>query len=915
MFDSRVPIRVSKTVSAFLLGFTVVCWAPPCAAQSAQMLQELAPGSRPGAGGDVDEMVALGDEMVFVWQGEPWITDGTPEGTRWIKDINPGVGNWSRPHDFIELDGGLLFSAADDVDWGVQLWRTDGTDEGTWMIADLCPACWGGSVNHLTRMGDRVYFTAPAEGFGIELWSTDGTPDGTQMVSDIWPGSLSSRPWYLAELDGRLLFSAEDPLYGLEPWVSNGTAGGTEPLADIAPGQDWSRPYGLTVANDLVFFRAGNDRVGGELWCSDGTPAGTRMVADIAQGSASSSPDAFGVLDDELVFQAFHPAVGRELWRSDGTTSGTAFIADINPLGDSNPRGFFEFDGHLFFSADDGVHGNEPWLSDGTLGGTSMLIDIQTGAGDSRPWDFVEFDNRLWFSAMTDGDFGQLWLSNGTAAGTKQVSDFQYLGPYGLLNLGPAGSNGVYFTTYGTWSSTAELWRTDQASPNGLKRVATTDRPRPLLVEPPVAIGHRIFIAADDGEHGYELYVHEPGHGVRMLGDINPGDADGVHFTYHGRIAGFDGWTYFGATTPDEGSELWRTDGTVDGTEIFLDIRPGPDSSSPDDMVVMGPHLYFVARGADTDRGIWRTDGTVAGTEPVVVIGHGGFSSDANVVAVLGDQIFFSARESTTVPTKLWVTNGTAAETTLVETIVASWAKVAVGRLFFSGSRSGDGPEPWVSDGSTAGTFKLADITPGGDGSFPRGFLELAGEVIFFVADWNEWGLWKTDGTPQGTVEILKQSFVPGGAGVYGSLDPENMVVYEGLVFFTARDESHGVELWRTDGTPEGTRMVRDIRPGSRGSVPTGLTVSGGRLWFSATEGDHGIELWTSDGTTTGTRLAVDIAPGSFSSEPQALVDRGGTLLFLAENMTHGFELWLAGDWLFADGFEIGSADAWANSH
>ena len=124
------------------------------------------------------------------------------------------------------------------------------------------------------------------------------------------------------------------------------------------------------------------------------------------------------------------------------------------------------------------------------------------------------------------------------------------------------------------------------------------------------------------------------------------------------------------------------------------------------------------------------------------------------------------------------------------------------------------------------------------------------------------------------TATIVSDIHPDGGSG------PQQLTTVGDTVFFSATDGSHGRELWVTDGTPEGTRLVRDIRPGAAGSTPRSLTRVGERLYFSADDGSHGRELWMSDGTRTGTRLVRDLAPGTKGSGEFAIKGLAGTAYF-----------------------------------
>src|SRR5207249_784832 len=146
--------------------------------------------------------------------------------------------------------------------------------------------------------------------------------------------------------------------------------------------------------------------------------------------------------------------------------------------------------------------------------------------------------------------------------------------------------------------------------------------------------------------------------------------------------------------------------------------------------------------------------------------------------------------------------------------------------------------------------------------------------------------LWKSDGTAGGTV-LVKD--INTGGGIPGSY-PAYFANVNGTLFFSAistgESGSNGFELWRSDGTEEGTFLVKDIVPGPGASNPVSLTNVNGTLLFSASDAISGNELWKSDGTAAGTVLVNDINPGPASSSPSDLANVHGTLFFAAANGT-----------------------------
>src|SRR5262245_26011743 len=172
----------------------------------------------------------------------------------------------------------------------------------------------------------------------------------------------------------------------------------------------------------------------------------------------------------------------------------------------------------------------------------------------------------------------------------------------------------------------------------------------------------------------------------------------------------------------------------------------------------------------------------------------------------------------------------------------------------------------------------------------PYGLTNVNG-VLFLSAKDEEHGreIWKSDGTPSGTVMVKDIN-----PGAFDS-NPAFFTDVNGTVFFVADDGVHGSELWKTDGTAAGTVLVKDIRPQSDtyiGSDPSYLVNVNGTLFFTADDGVSGREIWKSNGTDAGTVLVKDVYPGLTTSGATNLVALNGALLFYARDDAHQLELW-----------------------
>ena len=216
--------------------------------------------------------------------------------------------------------GDLLFFLMSDAATGTELWKSDGTIEGTRRVKDIQPGPAGSSPDKLANVGGTLFFTADDGTSGIELWKSDGTEAGTVRVKNIRAGNNlgafnSLRPGWFTDVDGFLFFSATDGSTNWELWKSDGTDAGTVRIKDIRAGRG-SYPSQLTNIAGTVFFTATDDAHGTELWKTDGTEAGTVRL-EILPDAPGSYPEQLTSLNGTLYFSANDGISGRELWAVD----------------------------------------------------------------------------------------------------------------------------------------------------------------------------------------------------------------------------------------------------------------------------------------------------------------------------------------------------------------------------------------------------------------------------------------------------------------------------------------------------------------------------------------------------------------------------------------------------------------------
>lgn len=210
-----------------------------------------------------------------------------------------------------------------------------------------------------------------------------------------------------------------------------------------------------------------------------------------------------------------------------------------------------------------------------------------------------------------------------------------------------------------------------------------------------------------------------------------------------------------------------------------------------------------------------------------------------------------------------------------------------MGNQFYFGSLQ----KLWKTDGTPAGTVLVKDFTPLGAVSVAR-FIAAGNYVYFSIGVNAGYEVWRSDGTEAGTI-LLKNFTV--GTPMFHKAALGN------TIFFSATESSTGAELWKTDGTVAGTVMVKDINPGTANGSPVNMKEVNGALFFCAST-STGTGLWKTDGSEAGTILIKDLDPASNSFGSNDLMTAvGSKAFFYFETAATGRELWVS------DGTEAGT--------
>lgn len=437
------------------------------------------------------------------------------------------------------------------------------------------------------------------------------------------------------------------------------------------------------------------------------------------------------------------------------------------------PQGFTVVGNKAFFTALDSDDGygerDQVWVTDGTQSGTSMVVEMNTNP-EKQGYAFIltPFKNGVVLTGYDGTTSGGLWFTDGTSGGTYLIKD-----------ISADASENVFLVGTG---------------------------------------GDHFYFMADDDVHGSELWVSDgtPA-GTYMIVDRNP---DGDSRVENAQVSTYwDGYFYLYMWHYDAMSsaypQLYRTDGTLGNLEQLTNSTVAGSVLLDYDMAVFKDRLYFTWHSPENGVEIWFAD------------------SNGNV------QLFKDLNPEYSG----WASDGWPSQFDVLDDTL----------LFFAYDQSGSFKSLWASDGTSAGTQVIGAVDPGvlmDRMVMMNGKYYFAGRTHAF----GPYSLWSTDGTSGGTAKI-------------SDVEPddfdmsEKFAVIGDRIAFSGTDHEHGFEPWVTDGTSAGTFMLKDIHPTTGSYTATvmagWMTVRGEKAVFVAAVDDEDFQLFETDGTTEGTKIVA----------------------------------------------------------
>ncbi len=249
----------------------------------------------------------------------------------------------------------------------------------------------------------------------------------------------------------------------------------------------------------------------------------------------------------------------------------------------------------------------------------------------------------------------------------------------------------------------------------------------------------------------------------------------------------------------------------------------------PDEITNYGDTIIFSNYDEYKGKELWMSDGTTQGTKLLLDLNDGEYDSNPHSFYIYDKYLFFIANSPRGESNNLWLYNFESKESKLVS------------KYFREGNENDDSQRMRVINGNKLVFIGIKDVRDNNQCIWVYNIINATADRMI---DFD-----------------------------FEQRDEIKMEGINNYVFFAAKDEQLGNELWVTDGTILGTRVLMDINPGYLPSYPNDFSVqNNNKVYFYADDGSHGREIWCVDSTLIPYLIAdLEYGPESLNTETISL--------------------------------------------
>lgn len=393
-------------------------------------------------------------------------------------------------------------------------------------------------------------------------------------------------------------------------------------------------------------------------------------------------------------------------------------------------------------------------------------------------------------------------------------------------------------------------------------------------------IGNKIYFSASV-YNDRELYVKDDLNSKpHLVKNINTNSSSINANSFFKEFNGILLFTASSNTISNNYKQLWRSDGTDNGTYLVKIVNPNYDTniSNP---IILGNKMFFTSQ-VNNSTDLWITDGTEMGTKIVKKINLNG-NSNVQYPFLYNNEIYFLADDGNS-GSELWKSNGTENGTSLVNDLYAGTNSGIIfkpivynNKIYFAGKSSSLQEGIWSYDGTQNTLIKNFTNVNYFDP------IIFNNKIFFVLNDGSGSKLWSTDGTTNNTSTLFSN---PPYSALY--MYGDQLRIFNNKLYFQAYNSTFNIENWTSEGTATTTTKLSSYIPQLLNTTLVGSSSNNNYLFFKNNNSEHFI----SNGTVGGTKKIIDIKLFSgYSAFNFNALDYNNNLILNGSNLNNGMEL------------------------